>query len=122
MKSTGEVMGAGAKLATAFQQALVASYGFDANQVVNTVLEVGLSTPLKLALEQAGYRVSAYTAVNEPSGEEVAFAVSLDPESQTTEQLAQFALTHQIPLFTASDTVRMIAQLLPKQHQNVVAL
>lgn len=122
MKSTGEVMGTGAKLATAFQQALVASYGFDANQVVNTVLEVGLSMPLKLALEQVGYRVSAYTAANELSGEEVAFAVSLDPESQTAEQLAQFALTHQIPLFTAADTVRMIAQLFPKQHQNVVAL
>lgn len=115
MKSTGEVLGSGNTFASALSKALIDSYGFNPSKSANKVLAVGIPSTLKKELLSSGFEVSEFDFKNKISVDQIAFAISSKDDSELGEELTKFALSHQIPLFTANDTVSVISKL----HQKI---
>jgi carbamoyl-phosphate synthase large subunit len=112
MKSTGEDIGSGNSLPEALHNALFDSYHIDTNDLHGVVLISEFDAHddhVESKLKSAGFNVLAYQEdMAWPS--EVAFVLASQDETSDQKQLVAKALSHQVPVFTAQDTVLGIFQ------------
>lgn len=112
MKSTGEDIGSGDTLQAAMHNALFDSYHIDTNDLNGVVLISEFDANddhVASKLKSAGFEVQAYQPdMDWP--EKIAFVLSSEDETDDEKQLVANALSHQVPVFTAQDTVLGIFQ------------
>ena len=112
MKSTGEDIGAGDNLQEALHNALFDSYHIDTNHLSGNVLLSAFDANNASLVEQlkgSGFGIETYHEGTEwPSN--LAFALSSEDETPDQKQLVANALSHQVPVFTAQDTVMGVFQ------------
>lgn len=112
MKSTGEDIGDGDTLHEALHNALFDSYHINTDTISGTVLISQFDAnddDLKDKLQSSGFNVVPYKK-DMPWPDKLAFALSSSDETHDEKQLVAKALSHQVPVFTAQDTVLGIFQ------------
>lgn len=112
MKSTGEDLGHGATLAEALHKAFFDSYHFDSHtkgNILVTPLDAE-NTDLMAALDAGGYPHQVYQ-LNQAWPDGLAFVLATEDESDLAKQLTTRALSHEVTLFTASDTVAALVSV-----------
>ncbi|WP_283679718.1 carbamoyl-phosphate synthase large subunit [Lentilactobacillus sp. Marseille-Q4993] len=112
MKSTGEDIGEGATLQEALHNALFDSYHYVTNSTAkNVILSDTDSHDQALGKE---LQDDGFTIINYAKGmdwpEDVAFVVATDDQKTIDRSLVLETLNHQIPLFTAKDTVLSVGK------------
>lgn len=112
MKSTGEDIGSGETLQEALHNALFDSYHINTDTVEGTVLISKADADdqeLVNKLDHSDFDVQVYEK-DMPWPDKLAFALSSQDETDDEKQLVANALSHEIPVFTAQDTVMGIFQ------------
>jgi len=111
MKSTGEDLGHGKTLAEALHKAFFDSYHFDSDQVgpILVTPHDAKNTELMAALDAGGYPHQVYQ-MGQKWPENLAFVLATEDESSLAKQLTTRALSHEVTLFTASDTVAALVK------------
>ncbi|KRM41626.1 carbamoyl-phosphate synthase large subunit [Lentilactobacillus parafarraginis] len=112
MKSTGEDIGSGDTLQEALHNALFDSYHINTDTIEGEVLLSKFDAAdkdLTDKLASSGFNIKVYEP-NMQWPEKVAFALSSQDETPDEKQLVASALSHEVPVFTAQDTVMGIFQ------------
>ena len=112
MKSTGEDIGSGNSLQEALHNALFDSYHIDTNNVSGDALLSEFdakNTNLVDQLKGSGFGVKTYHQGMEWP-DNLAFVLSSEDETTDQKELVANALSHQVPVFTAQDTVMGVFQ------------
>lgn len=112
MKSTGEDIGSGNNLQEALHNALFDSYHIDTNNVSGDALLSEFdakNTSLVDQLKGSGFGIKTYHQGMEWP-DNLAFVLSSEDETTDQKELVANALSHQIPVFTAQDTVMGVFQ------------
>ncbi|MFL2030024.1 carbamoyl-phosphate synthase large subunit [Loigolactobacillus zhaoyuanensis] len=110
MKSTGEAIGIAADYATALNKALTDSYhyhGSHAGQLVLLTPELANDATVLAAIEQAKLQPEILTANTVPDVDvkQVALVANTNAQQTANTPLNYFALSQNVPLFTAKDTL-----------------
>jgi carbamoyl-phosphate synthase large subunit len=112
MKSTGEDIGSGDNLQEALHNALFDSYHIDTNNLSGDVLLSEYdahNASLVGQLKGSGFGIQTYHE-NMDWPDDLAFVLSSEDETSDQKQLVANALSHQVPVFTAQDTVMGVFQ------------
>ena len=112
MKSTGEDIGSGDSLQVALHNALFDSYHIDTNNLSGDVLLSEFdanNASLVGQLKGSGFGIQTYHE-NMDWPDDLAFVLSSEDETSDQKQLVANALSHQVPVFTAQDTVMGVFQ------------
>lgn len=118
MKSTGETIGRGADFPTALKAALVDSYHFPAATPGKIALldpTAATDTDLSQALTQSGYQPVTITQADQLAdytSDQVALVINGAQEQDTAEPLNYFALSQNVPFFSATATIKGILAAL----------
>ena len=119
MKSTGEDIGSGDTLQEAIHNALFDSYHIDSSKKSGPVILSAHdfeNTKLVNQLKQVGFEPQKFVS-EDKMPKDITFVLDSADDTDDEKLLASIALSHQIPLFTAQDTVKGIFQPQP-QFQN----
>lgn len=111
MKSTGEDLGHGHTLAEALHKAFFDSYHFDSNKTGPVLVTPtdAKNTDLMAALDAGGYPHQVYK-MGQKWPKCLAFVLATEDESRLAKQLTTRALSHEVTLFTAVDTVASLVK------------
>ena len=118
MKSTGETIGRGADFPTALKAALVDSYHFPAATPGKIALldpTAATDTDLNQALTQGSYQPVTITQADQLAdytSDQVALVINGAQEQDTAEPLNYFALSQNVPFFSATATIKGILAAL----------
>lgn len=122
MKSTGEDLGHGDTLAEALHKAFFDSYHFDSN-ITGPILVTphdAENETLMAALEAGGYPHTIYQ-LDQEWPDDIVFVLATEDDSSLAKQLTTRALSHEVSLFTASDTVAaLVAAPANTEHANKI--
>ncbi|ANK62269.1 carbamoyl phosphate synthase large subunit [Loigolactobacillus backii] len=128
MKSTGETIGQGKTYQQTLTKALLDSYHFKPATTAKIVLldtsfqsDYGLKkqllakemTPILVSqLPVAGWQTIAPTKLDSLTTADVAFVGACNADATTTDSLVYYALSHNLSLFTAKDTITAVTNLI----------
>ncbi|MTV83138.1 carbamoyl-phosphate synthase large subunit [Secundilactobacillus folii] len=112
MKSTGEDLGHGDTLSEALHKAFFDSYHFDSYTTGPILVSPhdAQNTELMDKLDASGYPHQVYQ-MNQEWPDNLAFVLATEDESDVAKQLTARALSHEVTLFTATDTAAALAQV-----------
>lgn len=111
MKSTGETIGFGSNFKQALSNALTDSYHLDLqlNKKVAILDDVAKAdSELVNLLSLQGLTITEFNADQNFNFDHIGLVINAAPQQTSSDALNYFALSHSLPLFTATDTIKGI--------------